>query len=57
MKRLLAALGFAALSATVVLAQQHNAADMDKMQAGGTLPAGWKSTVVGDGPQRHDTER
>ena len=41
MKRLLAALGFAALSATIVLAQQHNAGDMDKMQMGGSVPAGW----------------
>lgn len=41
MKRLLVILGFAALCATPALAQQHNAADMDKMQAGGTLPAGW----------------
>jgi opacity protein-like surface antigen len=38
MKRLLVIAGFAALSATALLAQQH---DMDKMQAGGSLPAGW----------------
>jgi hypothetical protein len=38
MKRLLAIIGFAALGATALLAQQH---DSDKMQAGGSLPAGW----------------
>jgi len=40
MKRALAILGFAAFGATALLAQQHGA-DMDKMMAGGTLPAGW----------------
>ena len=34
----LAIIGFAAFSATALMAQQH---DMDKMQGGGTLPAGW----------------
>jgi len=38
MKRVLAILAFAALGATAVGAQQH---DMDKMQASGSLPAGW----------------
>lgn len=38
MKRVLAILGFAALSATALVAQQH---DPDKVQAGGSLPAGW----------------
>jgi len=40
MKRLLAIIGFAAVSATALFAQQHNA-DMDKMQMGGGLPTGW----------------
>jgi hypothetical protein len=40
MKRALAILGFAALGATALVAQQHGA-DMDKMMKGGTLPAGW----------------
>ena len=40
MKRLLAIVGFAALGATALLAQQHGA-DTDKMQMGGGLPAGW----------------
>lgn len=40
MKRVLAIIGFAAVSATALLAQQHGA-DMDKMMGGGTLPAGW----------------
>ncbi|MEQ1729730.1 MAG: hypothetical protein ABL982_15260 [Vicinamibacterales bacterium] len=40
MKRVLAILAFAALGATALGAQQHNA-DTDKMQAGGSLPAGW----------------
>lgn len=38
MKRLLAIAAFAALGVTALGAQQH---DMDKMQAGGSLPAGW----------------
>jgi hypothetical protein len=38
MRRALAIIGFAALTATALLAQQH---DMDKMQGSGTLPAGW----------------
>jgi len=38
MKRVLAILAVAALGATAVGAQQH---DMDKMQASGSLPAGW----------------
>lgn len=38
MTRVLAILVFAALGATAVGAQQH---DMDKMQAAGSLPAGW----------------
>ncbi len=38
MTRVLATLAFAALGATALGAQQH---DMDKMQATGTLPAGW----------------
>jgi hypothetical protein len=38
MKKLLAIVGVAALSATALLAQQH---DADKMQAGGSLPPGW----------------
>ena len=38
MKRVLAILALAALGATAAGAQQH---DMDKMQAGGSLPAGW----------------
>lgn len=42
MKRALAIVGFALLSATALTAQQHQAgADHDKMQAGGSLPAGW----------------
>jgi hypothetical protein len=40
MKRALAIIGFAALGATALLAQQHGA-DMDKMMSGGSLPAGW----------------
>jgi hypothetical protein len=40
MKRVLAIIGFAAFSATALLAQQHGA-DMDKMMSGGSLPAGW----------------
>ena len=40
MKRLLAILGFAALGATALLAQQHGA-DVDKMMGAGSLPAGW----------------
>ena len=38
MHRILAIVGFAAFSATALMAQQH---DMDKMMSGGTLPAGW----------------
>jgi hypothetical protein len=38
MQRILAIIGFAAVSATALIAQQH---DMDKMMSGGTLPAGW----------------
>ena len=38
MKRLLAMMAFAALATSGLLAQQH---DMDKMQSGGSLPAGW----------------
>lgn len=38
MKQILALLGCVAVSAATVVAQQH---DMDKMMAGGTLPAGW----------------
>ncbi len=47
MKRLLAVLGLAAISATTAFAQQHAAgADHDKMQAsGGTLPAGWSARL------------
>jgi hypothetical protein len=41
MKRALAILGFAALGATALVAQQHGTPDMDKMRAGGALPAGW----------------
>ena len=40
MTRVLGILAFAALGATALGAQQHNA-DTDKMQAGGSLPAGW----------------
>jgi hypothetical protein len=40
MKRALAVLGFAALGAVALAAQQHGA-DMDKMMKGGSLPAGW----------------
>ncbi len=40
MKRLLAMLGFAALGATALVAQQHGA-DADRMIKGGALPAGW----------------
>jgi hypothetical protein len=40
MKRTLALLAFCAFGATALLAQQHGA-DMDKMQGGGSLPAGW----------------
>jgi hypothetical protein len=38
MKRSLAVIFFAALGATVLVAQQH---DMDKMQGTGSLPPGW----------------
>lgn len=38
MKRFLAIMAFAALGTAGLVAQQH---DMDKMQAGGSLPAGW----------------
>jgi len=38
MRRALAIIGFATVCATTLLAQQH---DMDKMQSGGSLPAGW----------------
>ncbi|MGE3959505.1 MAG: hypothetical protein AB7H96_22515 [Vicinamibacterales bacterium] len=38
MKRLLAIMALAALGTAGLVAQQH---DMDKMQAGGSLPAGW----------------
>ena len=48
MKRVLAVLGFAGFCATALLTQpattllaQQHGADMDKMMAGGTLPAGW----------------
>ena len=40
MKRVLAVIGFAAIGATALFAQQHGA-DMDKMMGSGTLPAGW----------------
>ena len=40
MKRALILLAFCAFGATALLAQQHGA-DMDKMQGGGSLPAGW----------------
>jgi hypothetical protein len=40
MRRALAILGCAVLSATALLAQQHGA-DMDKMTGGGSLPPGW----------------
>ncbi|HUR32212.1 MAG TPA: hypothetical protein VM032_00340 [Vicinamibacterales bacterium] len=40
MKRVLATAGFAVFSAAALLAQQHGA-DTDKMQAGGSVPAGW----------------
>lgn len=40
MTRLLALIGFTALSATILVAQQHGA-DADKMQMGGSLPPGW----------------
>ena len=38
MRRALAIIGFAALCATTLFAQQH---DTDKMQSAGSLPAGW----------------
>ena len=38
MRRALAIIGFAAVCATTLFAQQH---DTDKMQSGGSLPAGW----------------
>lgn len=41
MRRTLTVLAFAALSATGLVAQAQHGADMDKMQAGGSLPAGW----------------
>lgn len=41
MKRTLAVIAFAAFSATAVFAQAQHGADMDKMQMGGSLPAGW----------------
>jgi hypothetical protein len=41
MKRALAIVGATLMSTSVLLAQQHNAADHDKMQGGGSLPAGW----------------
>ena len=40
MKRALALLAFCAFGVTGLLAQQHGA-DTDKMQGGGSLPAGW----------------
>lgn len=41
MKRTLAVLAFTAFSATALFAQAQHGADMDKMQMGGSLPAGW----------------
>lgn len=41
MKRLLAIMACATLGATGLVAQQHDTHDADKMQAGGSLPAGW----------------
>ena len=41
MKRLLAIMACATLGATGLVAQQHDTHDPDKMQAGGSLPAGW----------------
>jgi hypothetical protein len=38
MRRVLAIIGLAAFSAAALVAQQH---DVDKMQGGGSLPAGW----------------
>jgi len=38
MRRALAIIGFATVCATTLFAQQH---DIDKMQSGGSLPAGW----------------
>jgi len=43
MKRLMLSTIFAALSATVLLAQAQH--DMDKMQSGGALPAGWSARL------------
>ena len=41
MRRTLAILAFTAFSATALVAQAQHGADMDKMQMGGSLPAGW----------------
>lgn len=46
MKRLLAVMAFAALGTSGLVAQQH---DMDKMQAGGSLPAGWSMRLDSGG--------
>ncbi len=43
MKRLMLSMTLAALGATVLLAQAQH--DMDKMQAGGALPAGWSARL------------
>jgi hypothetical protein len=43
MRRLMLSTLFAALGATVLVAQAGH--DMDKMQAGGTLPAGWSARL------------
>ena len=43
MKRLMLSMAFAALGATVLLAQAQH--DMDKMHGGGTLPAGWSARL------------
>jgi len=41
MRRTLAVIAFAAFGATALFAQAQHGADMDKMQMGGSLPAGW----------------